>query len=116
MTEKLICLKEYCGKPFHAKGYCRNHYSKLLRDRNDGKKCKIENCDSKHLARGLCRKHYYIIVERKSKNEYKPLSKKTILCTFENCNNITLCKGLCSKHYYISRRINKHDNNNNIDG
>ena len=73
MNNVRICSVDGCEKIFEAKGYCRLHYSRLLRYGNVNKPqgrikkldsnvlCKINGCNkSAHtLNTGYCRAHYY---------------------------------------------------------
>lgn len=62
-----------CQHKHHARGYCRNHWSKFMRDIKTGKmeafgdsyqkkqgilKCLIQDCDGKYFSVGYCQKHY----------------------------------------------------------
>jgi hypothetical protein len=61
------CQVADCGMPEHVRGYCRNHYARLLRGRDllaamrivkTGRGCKASGCPGRYLARGLCQTHY----------------------------------------------------------
>lgn len=62
------CIIEECNNKHYAKGYCKNHYYKLVKKypskNNYVKKlnhieiCIIEGCDKQVKSKGLCQKHY----------------------------------------------------------
>ena len=66
-----VCSIEGCDKVHYAKGYCMQHYQRMLKygcpffkvDRHlkvntRKKKCSIEGCNKPHHAKGLCSMHY----------------------------------------------------------
>lgn len=63
---KRICKVKGCGKKFHAKGYCRLHYSRFYltgsAERtscvNKGKVCKVPGCANPAKVLGYCSVHY----------------------------------------------------------
>lgn len=63
-----ICAIVGCGLPVKAKGFCRNHYKRLVRHgsplgggdvrlRNVGF-CSVDGCDEPSSKKGLCNAHY----------------------------------------------------------
>lgn len=61
------CSIEHCQKPKRARGWCKGHYDRWLRNGDgfdtgpllDGSRgCSIEGCGGKHAARGWCKPHY----------------------------------------------------------
>lgn len=60
-----ICSVEGCDKRHKARGFCRIHYRRLMRNgttelipKKSKGVCLVEGCNSTVNARGLCNKHY----------------------------------------------------------
>lgn len=69
MTTNKVCSVEDCSKLYYAKGYCRMHYARQLRNgdielrrpqkaRRLTETCSVEGCEKPYYARGFCRSHY----------------------------------------------------------
>lgn len=66
MSSGKICSVEGCNKPYSAKGYCKMHYSRVLRNGDTEplvqldheETCSVEGCDKTYYAKGLCKNHY----------------------------------------------------------
>jgi len=62
-----ICSQENCDKNAHCKGMCNGHYLRYrrgidaappIRQKEKGRKCKIDGCYKKHYGSGFCVNHW----------------------------------------------------------
>ena len=109
MTTKKVCSVEDCSKPYYAKGYCRMHYARQLRNgdielrrpvraRSLTGTCSVDGCDKPYYAKGYCRSHYSR-QRRESGIEQQLLANRSRRCSIEGCNNPHCAKGYCNMHY-----------------
>ena len=61
---KRICIVKDCNGKYHAKGYCKLHYSAIQRNGDFKSRkilrglCNLSDCDRPHSAQGYCQMHY----------------------------------------------------------
>lgn len=51
-TQRLECLDDGCERATHARGRCKTHYNRWLKER--AKMCKSAGCQGAVVAFGLC--------------------------------------------------------------
>lgn len=111
------CSVDGCGRPYLARGWCRQHYNRwwetgrLDEDKPIGwlrpgdRICSIEGCERPYLAVGYCRMHYQ---RAKAGNDMlaDPLGSLRPVdgsCSVEGCDRDYLAQGLCRAHYQRMR-------------
>jgi hypothetical protein len=107
-----FCVVEYCDRLPYAKGYCKRHYTQILRhghltSDSDGRevpKCSAPDCEKDQVSKGYCRKHGR---QMKTYGELRPdreyMTGKKV-CSESDCGLPVRAKGLCAKHYTRKRR------------
>lgn len=107
-----VCSVEGCNEKYCAKGFCRKHYKRFLREqernkkpKKEEKKCSIEGCDKPHSCKGLCSYHYKRKRDGAKQTKEERENRK---CSVPNCNEKHLAKGYCAFHYW--QHHNKEDN------
>jgi len=105
-----ICFIENCQNKHLAKGYCRAHYDRSIKDlhipidapfRQYGLNinCKIEGCERKAKCKLMCQAHY-VRAKKGLANALEPIHMGPRFCSIEGCGKPHQSKGLCSAHYW----------------
>ena len=99
-----ICAAIDCDRAARSRGYCKTHYSRLLRTGTVGDdpihrdvKCSVDGCESKHAGRGYCAKHYKRLIRRGDVTHERP--SRPAACSVDGCERTVEARGLCKMHY-----------------
>jgi len=106
------CSAELCSHDFYAKGYCKRHYTQILRhgrltperERGNDKTCSAATCDRK--AKGYlpyCRKHARQIKRHGRLTPEREKQYGNTGCLVSGCRWGHRSRGLCTKHYAKAR-------------
>lgn len=119
----MTCKVDGCSSPAYARGYCIQHYHRVLRhgdpsvNKRTGPRprrpraiCTIEGCDQPAKAHGWCVRHYFrwrdhgdpLVVEHPP--QPNPAEPAQIPCSVEGCNRPHVARGYCRRHYDQWRR------------
>ncbi len=88
-SSKRICKVDGCGKPHNAKGYCKLHYNKYLRNlppENSDNVCKVEGCNRRVVAKGHCMNHYYSRKRSKGIRQPKTYQNNEVIIKIDALN------------------------------
>lgn len=113
------CIATACERPTFEVGYCRYHYSSLMKSgelpkrriKND--KCEAPNCDLPARRLRLCLKHVAQFAKRGHEPDFqfdiRAIRLKALpkVCTFGNCQMPRHTSGFCRTHYVQSRRVGR---------
>jgi len=105
------CNVNGCSTRHYAKGFCKKHYTQLLRhgkltperERGVVRVCKVEGCNRTDTIRWYCRKH-----ARQLRVHGRLTPDREHIMGFEgcrapNCHQPHRAKGFCAKHYNRER-------------
>lgn len=91
------CNVPECQNDAYCRGYCKKHYSRLIRtgelELRKPKTCSVEGCNERVLAKGFCRQHYDMV---RRYGEVKEVNRVTYC---KVCGEKARSKGFCKKHY-----------------
>ena len=109
------CIATDCERPKFEVGYCRYHYSSLMksgdlpRRRIKNYNCEAPGCDEPARRLRLCFKHIMQFDKRGHDPEFvfdshKKPPQGSLPCAFESCGRPFHTRGLCRTHYVQSRK------------
>ena len=101
------CRLESCRSRHYAKGYCKKHYTQVLRhgrltpERERGviRICKAPGCSETDTIRYYCRKHARQIRVHGRLTPEREHNMNNEGCSVDGCGGSHRAKGLCAKHY-----------------
>jgi hypothetical protein len=120
-----VCSIEGCNEKHQAKGYCKQHYTRLIQTPAILKKrtkqqpritrlCSVDNCDKKHWQHGYCRSHFFKLV---TKPKMQSMAKPKYECSYRDCQRTTRSESrLCGYHINIKYGDVKGEHNHNWNG
>lgn len=125
MSEQKICQYEGCNRVAKIRGYCQNHYTKLLYrgEFSNGEICQVEGCNKPVYMKHLCGAHYNYVNKRVEKfldekthqiqfdelvKTLKAPEPRPTICEVEGCNGPVYNLKYCRKHYRVYLKERKH--------
>lgn len=122
------CIATACERPTFEIGYCRYHYSSLMksgeirRTRLKSCQCEAPDCELPAKSLRLCPTHRAQFGRHGHRDDFEfDVRKKEILaygeyCSFETCEKPSLLRGLCSGHYgqFVKFGETKHINRGQV--
>jgi hypothetical protein len=105
------CNIENCITRHYAKGFCKKHYTQVLRhgrltperERGVVRICKAAACNETDTIRYYCRKHARQIRVHGRLTPEREHNMNNDGCTVEGCREPHRAKGYCARHYNQQR-------------
>lgn len=105
------CNIENCTTRHYAKGFCKKHYTQVLRhgrltperERGVVRICKAAGCNETDTIRYYCRKHARQIRVHGRLTPEREHNMNNDGCTVESCSEPHRAKGYCARHYNQQR-------------
>lgn len=105
------CMLENCVSRHYAKGFCKKHYTQILRhgrltperERGVVRICKAPGCKSSDTIRYYCRKHARQIRVHGRLTPEREHNMSHEGCRMDGCREPHRAKGFCAKHYNQQR-------------
>lgn len=103
------CSVDGCSKPVDVRGWCKAHYTRVLRTgdpgpaeiqhKNPGAQCSIGGCSKPVDARGWCMAHYTRWLRTGDVGSVEIWDRSRAVCSIAGCDLRVNGHSYCSKHY-----------------
>jgi hypothetical protein len=106
-----VCLLDSCVSRHYAKGFCKKHYTQVLRhgrltperERGVVRVCKAVGCVETDTIRFYCRKHARQIRVHGRLTPEREHNMDNEGCSMPGCDESHRAKSLCARHYNQAR-------------